>query len=531
MTSRARPNFLLFITDQHQANHLGCYGHSLVKTPNIDSIAARGTRFDRFHVTNPFCMPSRASIVTGRMPSAHGARINGAPLPLSQLTFVERLRASGYRTALVGKAHLQNMTSRPRAYTPSSEANAYDDADCLVQSHTEILDGPEYQNENHDKWLNETAHTVRLPYYGFAHVDLCTMHGDQVGGHYYRWLNSRLPDPNLVRGPAQALEASMNPPQSWRTRLDEDLYPTAYIGQQTVDWIHAHAGRGDATPFFLQCSFPDPHHPFTPPGQYWDMYRPEDVELPPSFGKGDSPLLRHLRRSFVEGTADRKSTLPFVVTEQEAREITALSFGAISMIDDRIGRVLSALRTTGLADNTVVIFMADHGEYMGDYGIVLKGPIHCQSMIRIPFLWSDPSREASRLSRALCSTLDLAPTILERAGLKPHHGLQGRSLLSHLSGRVSEHRDAVIVEDDREVLYLGFEEPQRVRTMVTEEFRMTLFRPMGYSELFDLKNDPHEIVNVWSDPAYAEVKGRLGLQMSESMLDLQDWCPLPTGRA
>ena len=114
-TVKQRPNFILFITDQHQANHLGCYGNAVLKTPHIDHIAGRGTRFDRFYVTNPFCMPSRSSIITGRMPSAHGVRTNGVPLSLQSQTFVESLRSDGYRTALIGKLHLQNMTSVPRA--------------------------------------------------------------------------------------------------------------------------------------------------------------------------------------------------------------------------------------------------------------------------------------------------------------------------------------------------------------------------------------------------------------------------------
>jgi len=86
---KQRPNFILFITDQHQANHLGCYGNTVLKTPHIDQIAGRGTRFDRFYVTNPFCMPSRSSIITGRMPSVHGVRTNGVPLSLESRTFVE----------------------------------------------------------------------------------------------------------------------------------------------------------------------------------------------------------------------------------------------------------------------------------------------------------------------------------------------------------------------------------------------------------------------------------------------------------
>ena len=108
-----RPNFLLFITDQHRFDYLGCAGHRLLRTPHIDSIAARGTLFERFYVATPVCMPNRATLMTGRMPSVHGVRSNGSPLSLLSNTFVDALRAAGYATALVGKSHLQNFGPYP----------------------------------------------------------------------------------------------------------------------------------------------------------------------------------------------------------------------------------------------------------------------------------------------------------------------------------------------------------------------------------------------------------------------------------
>ena len=104
----SRPSFILFITDQHRADFLGCYGHPIVRTPHINSMATRGTAFDRFYVASPVCMPNRSSLMTGRMPSVHGVRCNGIPLSMNAVTFVDLLRNAGYRTALVGKSHLQN---------------------------------------------------------------------------------------------------------------------------------------------------------------------------------------------------------------------------------------------------------------------------------------------------------------------------------------------------------------------------------------------------------------------------------------
>src|SRR5690606_1278183 len=123
-----RPNFLLFITDQQRADHLGAYGNTVVQTPNLDRLAQSAWVAERCYVASPICMPNRSSLLTGRLPSVHGARHNGIPLPFSQVTFVERLAQAGYRTALVGKSHLQNMTglkpSWPRSGDPPTEGEA-----------------------------------------------------------------------------------------------------------------------------------------------------------------------------------------------------------------------------------------------------------------------------------------------------------------------------------------------------------------------------------------------------------------------
>ena len=116
--SKKRPNFIVIMTDQHRADYLGCAGHPFLKTPVIDSLAARGTRFTRFYVSSPVCMPNRATYMTGRLPPVHGARGNGMPLSLQANTFVDVLRSKGYRTALVGKSHLMTMTDHPAMWKP-----------------------------------------------------------------------------------------------------------------------------------------------------------------------------------------------------------------------------------------------------------------------------------------------------------------------------------------------------------------------------------------------------------------------------
>jgi arylsulfatase A-like enzyme len=287
------PNFLLIITDQHRADYLGCYGHPLLKTPHIDSIAGCGTRFDRFYVATPVCMPNRATLMTGRMPSVHGVRSNGMPLSLRSNTFVDALRASGYATALVGKSHLQNFTG----FGPIQKRPPVRDGDRVLsgefaEAMKPVPDDGAYDQELPSQWSSGNDFPMRLPFYGFEHVDLCTDHGHRVGGHYYVWLKSKRPDADALRDPKNQLPHDYVCPQAIRTPIPEELYPTSYIADKACEWLDGYTGAKRSTPFFLMMSFPDPHHPFTPPGRYWSMYRPEDMAVPPSFNHGNRPVPR-----------------------------------------------------------------------------------------------------------------------------------------------------------------------------------------------------------------------------------------------
>ena len=163
MAKSSRPNFLLFITDQHRADFLGCYGHPVLRTPHIDSIAARGTAFDRFYVNSPVCMPNRASLMTGRMPSVHGVRSNGIPLSMNAVTFVDLLRDAGYRTALIGKSHLQNFTSwAPIIKRGEPRDGFHEPASGLKQALRNDLAEKKYEQETPEYWTTQDA-GVRTP--------------------------------------------------------------------------------------------------------------------------------------------------------------------------------------------------------------------------------------------------------------------------------------------------------------------------------------------------------------------------------
>ncbi len=520
-----RPNFLFIITDQHRADHLGCYGNPVVKTPNIDGIAALSEKFERFYVANPICMPNRASIMTGRMSSLHGARHNGIPLSREHTTFVELLLDAGYKTGLIGKSHLQSFTGLEATNKFKEHDAKHTPRPALRDAIKNNRHGPEYDLEVAPKWTQPLSERVDGDYYGFEHTEIAAGHADHASGDYLLWARSKRADFDSLVGPENALpDNRVNAPQAWRTAVPEELYSTSWIADRTEAYLEKQANGSQ--PFFLQMSFPDPHHPFTPPGKYWDMYDSKDIELPASFGKGNLPPILAMKEALARGEDKRDNQNPFAVSEDEARELIALTYGSITMIDDAIGRVLAKLKALGLSDNTVVIFTSDHGDYMGDHGLMLKLLLHFQSIIRVPFVWSDPqARSHDQVRSDLASSIDISTTILERAGIQPYNGIQGRDLMS------SQSPEALIVEEDSQRPMIGFQRPQRVRTIVTDRYRMSLRHGENWGELYDLQLDPNEMNNLFDEPAAQAVKAEITDMMVRKMIELQDRSPLPAYRA
>ena len=517
-----RPNFLFILTDQHRADHLGCYGNRVLATPHIDSLATRGTLFDRFYVASAVCMPNRATLVTGRMPSQHGVRSNGISLPFDRRTFVERLAGSGYRTALIGKCHLQNMTDRPAIGLVSTARDAQRAA------------AGDYDQERRSRW-RDPAHRITTPYYGFQEIELANDHGDKVFGDYDRWLAERTPKPDELRGPENALpHGAYEVPQAWRTRLPEELYPTHYVAERSVAWLERHARHGEGSPFFLMTSFPDPHHPFTPPGRYWGMYDLADVPAPTTCRPPDAsspPYLAALQAERSAGNAPSGPARTIAVSPQEARAAIALTYGMVAMVDDRVGMLLTALERTGLAANTVVVFTSDHGDYMGDHGLLLKAPMHYQGIARVPFIWAEPERVNGKRYAGLAGTLDIAQTILARAQVPEYHGMQGQNLLSVIERAQASDSRAMLLEEESQHPHPGFPAAVRARTLVTSRYRLSLYDEVAWGELYDLENDPDEAHNLWDDPAARALRADLTEQLARRMLALRDDCPRPTQSA
>ncbi|MFO0449431.1 MAG: sulfatase [Pseudomonadota bacterium] len=521
-----RPNILLIITDQHRADHLGCYGNPVVRTPHIDSLAAQGRRFERCYVTNPICMPNRAAMLTGRMPSVNGVRHNGVPLALGSLTFVEVMRHAGYRTALVGKAHLQTQSRRevpdPLLFPAMRPAGLARDA--WSTAVPDFTDDPRYLAEREESWTADPSRAVALPYYGFEHVEFACGHADQVSGHYRAWARERMPGIDGLIGPASALPAAVQAPQAWRTAVPEELYPTAFVEQRTVAALERFAADEARAPFMLQCSFPDPHHPFTPPGRYWDLYDPAAVALPPSCGRvdpGEPALLRRLRALHAQPGFGPGRFCSQLVDEAALRQAIALTYGSIAMIDDAVGRILAALRRLDLDRNTVVIFTSDHGDLMGDHSMIFKQGFHYEGLIRVPLIWRDSAARAPAVVERVASTLDLARTVLGRVGLPVPVGVQGTDLLA-----AAAVRDGVVVEEDELPIHMGELGPVRLTTFVDRRWRLTVWHGDPQGELYDREADPHELRNLWTDSATSGVKAELLERLLRARLELVDVLPL-----
>jgi arylsulfatase A-like enzyme len=470
--------------------------------------------------------------MTGRMPSLHGSRHNGIPLSLTATTFVDIMRAAGYDTALIGKCHLQSISgSVPTIGMPESDPNKVRAPEHLREADRTWLAHGRYDQELRSTWLGNPTFELSLPYYGFNHVELAVGHGDEVTGHYERWLNARRDDAEFLRGRKNQLSGNNYiAPQAWRTRIPEELYPSTYVAERTIAYLEQHA-PDDAQPFFIQCSFPDPHHPFTPPGKYWDMYNPDDISLPSSFYCGEHPLPPHLQQLYQErdqNKANRDGQRTFAITERETREAIALTYGMITMIDEAIGRILRCLSDSGLAENTVVIFNADHGDFMGDHQLLLKGALHYQGLVRVPFIWSDPTPKRAGLANSgLCGTLDLARTILDRAGLEGHNGMQGVSLLQAVEGGETGH-DAMVIEEHQRRGYMGLKNNFRARSLITQDHRLTLYEGVSWGELYDLNDDRAEINNLWDDPRAANKRHELIEKLARKLIELTDSSPLAT---
>lgn len=476
-------NVIFFITDQQRADHLGCAGNPILKTPNIDKLASEGVLFRKGFVANPTCMPNRASIMTGQYPNTC-VRSFGVNLPEDVPTFSGTLRSEGFATKAIGKMHL-NFWFR----------KVYEDA----------------QSPEHiPGWLDPASHEQMVanfptPFYGFDEVDLVLGHGDSCTGHYQDWVAERSPE--TLRD-LRALGGRILGQLVRKSPVPEELYPTSYLTERSVDFLERYAGGElGSEPFLLKVSYPDPHHPCTPPGRYAEMYRAEDIELPASFG--DSEAVRNHpylgKRLDLRGLRNMMFRLS---DEEEVRSFTAHTYGMIAMIDESVGQILAALDRHGLTDDTIIVYTSDHGDMMGDHGMVLKGWLPYRGVLNVPMIFKVPGvAKAGSVSDALVSSVDIAPTLLNLCGVdeaRQPPDMQGIDITPMLEDPTRPLRDCCLAEIDENDTGLARLLPGsratagRLKYLITQRYSLTVYDQVpGYGDLFDRHEDPHEMKNLW----------------------------------
>ncbi len=468
-------NVLFLITDAQRADHLGCAGNPIIKTPNLDRLAKEGIRFTNHFCTNPICMPNRATLATGVYPNVHGVRSNGINLRQNIPTIIQTLNKRGWYTAAIGKIHHQYWLGPFRHKSRSAES---------------ITDWTIKRDKSYPVREN-----FPLPYYGYQEAEVVSGNGSVCSGHYLQWLEEKSPEQaNRMK---QRVQNYDNLFSLFCDDIPEELYNTTYVKERTIAFIERYAnGDYGNKPFYLHCSFPDPHYPLYPPRQYQDMYKPDKVKLPPSFADirnlyNHKFLGPHLKNPPFKKAFLRESS------EKEVRKITALTYAAVSYVDYSIGQILAALDKLGYSDNTIVVFMSDHGDLMGDHGLLFKGPCPFNGVLQLPLIWKVPGLTKPAVSNSLVSSIDYPKTILNTLNIPERHhppDMQGFDITSILGNPNTKVRDCIFIENDEEIGPLE----ARLRHLIAENYKLTIYEGMSdYGDMYDRKNDPNELDNLW----------------------------------
>lgn len=482
-----RPNLLLITSDQQHWNTIGAFNRE-IHTPNLDRLVKEGTTYTRAYCPNPTCTPTRASIITGCYPSQHGAWTLGTKLQEDRHTVGEDLMAAGYRTALIGKAHFQQLQNTEEF--PSLESYPY-------------LQDLEFWKDFHDV------------FYGFEHVELARNHTNEylVGQHYALWMEEQGCSDwrEYFSPPVGRMDISIR--HSWP--IPEKYHYNTWIAERTNALLEEYHRAGD--PFFLWASFPDPHPPYLVPEPWDRMYDPDNLTIPqavPGEHLANPPHFRMTQERNPDFSAWKETGFPIhgyhshlLDSEQERKQLVATYYGMISMMDKYIGRILDKLDELGLAENTIVVFTTDHGHFFGQHGLQAKGGFHYEDLIKVPLIVRYPGHvPAGVQSTAMQSLVDLAPTFLSFIGAPIPRTMTGVDQRGVWLGERQQARDHILCEFRHEPTTI------HQKTYVDERYKITVYYNQTYGELFDLQEDPGEIRNLWDDPNARDLKSMLLLK-------------------
>lgn len=438
-------NILHIIADQHQAGLMGCARHGQAVTPNLDRLAREGFRFTNAYTQNPICTPSRMSILSGQYCHNHGYYGLSGPQPHALPSLLSHFKSHGYRTAAIGCIH-----------TPDNPRN----------------------------WLE-------------THVDRYLDYSESMGGKmwqtpFYDELRARgvfeLEDNRFF---FQRPELGM---EGMPSQLPYDDSQEAWSVREAIRFIHDFPGQ----PFCLQVAFQRPHQPFTPAREFWNLY-PDDLPLPPTAHQPAGGRPPHFQSAWQRAQAYTGALEPRT-TEAAMRRLWRGYLGCITQVDYAVGELLAFLDLNGLAQNTVVIYHADHGGYSGTYGILEKAPGICsEAVCKVPFIWRVPGMAiAGTACDQLVESIDLAPTITALAGLPPMETVDGHDLSTLLSGSCVPVRDIAVTENP-------WSKALRWRQWRFVHYQPEMFDGQDIGELYDLAADPDESTNLYHVPEHQAI--------------------------
>ena len=469
-----RPNILWITTDQQRFDTIGAHGNPAINTPNLDRLAAEGMSFMQAYTQSPICTPSRASFMTGRYPASHHVHRNGNDhWPPSERILPALVKeVTDYTTGLIGKHHLSRSENRIELI-PEDGYDVAELSDCWPIG------------RDHDVWMKETRGVE-----------------DPLG--LYPALLSKSP-------------------RDYGPGLPMAVQQATWWAERATRFIEDHRDG----PWFLNLNPVDPHPPFFPPQEFLDRYAPESLPLPlyrdsdaarqGAFWNIDQQWkkiqdVRHYDPAKdIDQSAiplEQRNLFDFPPDTYDARMVKACYYAMIEMVDDRIGAVLNALELTGQAENTIVIFTSDHGEMMGDHGMLYKGCRFFEGLVHVPLIirWPGVTKSGSRTD-ALIELIDLAPTILEAVGMDIPYNIQGKSLAKVLSGQASTHKPHVVCEFNEALAGMPF---QSHGTMVFDgRYKTCLYHDASKAEIFDLATDPGEFDSLWNKNGFEKEQIRL----------------------
>jgi choline-sulfatase len=457
-----KPNIILIFTDQQRADTMGYAGDPVARTQNIDGLAAEGVVFRRCYATSPVCMATRASLISGKHVNNHGVWAMANPDLRHGPSHVRNIREAGYCTAVIGKTHLW-LPGKGHTRDHINEMHDYGFTDPLEMtgpSESASTDSP-YTDYLKEKGLLDT---------------------------YREYLRTYL------RGQAQGVSLPWELPPSL---LPTEDHLDMYIARQASEWILTYQDNG---PFYLQVCFGGPHDPWDSPAEYRRMYNADEMPLSitdQAIGPV-SPLVEVLLK-YAPAKLDKMS-------EAQNRVMKTYYYGKVSLIDDCIARVINALEERGMMENTWIVFSSDHGEMLGDHGLIAK-KVFYEGALNIPCIIRPPGGIEGWQSNGLTDHLDIGATLLDAAGAAPYEESDGCSMLPLITGgpdapNAQVHKEAVLSE-------MGL--PPMAYSMVrTDRYKMsvnTLTRqPL---DLYDMEKDPNELHNQVDNPSLKAVRNEL----------------------